>query len=81
MLRNDSNILDGCESASIEFAIDALRRDELVAIPTETVYGLAARASSRTAVKKIFELKGRPPSHPLILHIAKTSDLDKWSLN
>ena len=81
MLRNDSNILDGSESASIEFAIDALRRDELVAIPTETVYGLAARASSRTAVKKIFELKGRPPSHPLILHIAKTSDLDKWSLN
>ena len=81
MLRNDSNILDGSESASIEFAIDALRRDELVAIPTETVYGLAARASSRTAIKKIFELKGRPPSHPLILHIAKTSDLDKWSLN
>ena len=81
MLHNNSNILDGRESASIEFAIEALRRDELVAIPSETVYGLAARATSRTAIKKIFELKGRPPSHPLILHIAKSSDLDKWSLN
>ena len=81
MLHNNSNILDGRESASIEFAIEALRRDELVAIPSETVYGLAARATSPTAIKKIFELKGRPPSHPLILHIAKSSDLDKWSLN
>ena len=81
MLHNNSNILDGRESASIEFAIEALRRDELVAIPSETVYGLAARATSRTAIKKIFELKGRPPNHPLILHIAKSSDLDKWSLN
>lgn len=81
MPHNNSNILDGTKSSSIDEAVSALCRDELVAIPTETVYGLAARASSRTAIKKIFELKGRPPSHPLILHIAKTSDLDKWSLN
>lgn len=81
MLHNHSNILDGTKSSSIDAAVSALRRDELVAIPTETVYGLAARASSRTAINKIFEVKGRPPSHPLILHIARVSDLDKWSLN
>lgn len=81
MPHNHSNILDGTKSSSIDAAVSALRGDELVAIPTETVYGLAARASSRIAIKKIFEVKGRPPSHPLILHIARVSDLDKWSLN
>lgn len=81
MPHNDSNILDGAKSSSIDEAVLALCRDELVAIPTETVYGLAARASSRTAIKKIFDVKKRPPSHPLILHIARINDLDNWSLN
>ena len=79
MRPSDSNILNGSKSSSIEAAVSALRDDELVAIPTETVYGLAARASSRTAVNKIFKVKGRPSNHPLILHIAKISDLEKWT--
>ena len=80
MSRNKSNILNGADSSSIDIAVRALQRDLLVAIPTETVYGLAARASSPSAVKKIFVVKGRPIGHPLILHVANKQDLSLWSL-
>ena len=76
---NKSNILNGADSSSIDIAVRALQRDLLVAIPTETVYGLAARASSPSAVKKIFVVKGRPIGHPLILHVANKQDLSLWS--
>ena len=79
MSRNKSNILNGADSSSIDIAVRALQRDLLVAIPTETVYGLAARASSPSAVKKIFVVKGRPIGHPLILHVAIKQDLSLWS--
>ena len=79
MSRNKSNILNGADSSSIDIAVRALQRDLLVAIPTETVYGLAARASSPSAVKKIFVVKGRPIGHPLILHVANRQDLSLWS--
>lgn len=79
MRHSGQNIIDGKNSLSIDAAVRALLQDLLVAIPTETVYGLAARASSPSAVKKIFVLKGRPTDHPLILHIAKTKDLSLWS--
>lgn len=77
----ESNILDGSNPASIEIAVATLLQDGLVAIPTETVYGLAARASSHAAIQKIFTVKGRPPTHPLILHIAKVADLELWTKN
>lgn len=54
---------------AIEAAANALARGELVAFPTETVYGLGARADSDTAVARIFEAKGRPADHPLIVHV------------
>ncbi|NDE70170.1 MAG: hypothetical protein EB050_03390 [Actinobacteria bacterium] len=76
---NNKTILDGSLPSAITKAASALRRDLLVAIPTETVYGLAARASSPVAIRKIFVVKGRPASHPLILHIAKPDDLRKWA--
>ena len=79
MSLNKSNILNGADSSSIDIAVRALQRDLLVAIPTETVYGLAARASSPSAVKKIFVVKGRPIGHPLILHVANKQDLSLWS--
>ena len=79
MSTSESNILNGADSLAIDTAVRALKSDLLVAIPTETVYGLAARASSPKAVKKIFTIKGRPTEHPLILHIAKTQDLTLWS--
>lgn len=55
---------------NIALAADALRRGLLVAMPTETVYGVAADATNREAVRKVFDLKGRPPENPLIVHVA-----------
>jgi L-threonylcarbamoyladenylate synthase len=60
-------------------ALDALRRGGLVAIPTETVYGLAADADDETAVRRIFEVKERPSGHPLIVHIASADALHEWA--
>jgi len=64
--------------AELEAAVDALRDGELVAFPTETVYGLGANAANPAAVRKVFELKGRPPSHPLIVHIDQQKYLKRW---
>jgi len=67
-------ILDGLAPATMAAAINrcarALRAGELVAFPTETVYGLGADATSDTAVAGIFKAKGRPSDHPLIVHVA-----------
>lgn len=60
----------------IKNAGDLIKNNELVAFPTETVYGLGANALSSPAVKKIFLAKGRPSDNPLIVHIAKKSDLE-----
>jgi L-threonylcarbamoyladenylate synthase len=57
-------------AASLAAAADALRAGTLVGLPTETVYGLAADADNATAVAQIFEAKGRPTDHPLIVHVA-----------
>ena len=59
-------------------AVRLLVAGEVVAIPTETVYGLAADAANPQAVAKIFALKERPADHPLIVHIAGAQDLGKW---
>ncbi|MFZ5894545.1 MAG: L-threonylcarbamoyladenylate synthase [Myxococcota bacterium] len=59
---------------AIRICADALAAGELVAFPTETVYGLGADAESPTAVRRIFEAKGRPTSHPLIVHV----DSKRW---
>ncbi len=55
-----------------------LRAGGLVALPTETVYGLGANAEDPAAVARIFQVKGRPPSHPLIVHIGGGEYLDDW---
>ena len=60
-------------------AVALLRAGELVAFPTETVYGLGADASSPAAVAKIFAAKGRPADHPLIVHISDASHLARWA--
>jgi L-threonylcarbamoyladenylate synthase len=57
------------DPASIEEAVRVLRDGKLVGIPTETVYGLAARALDAAAVGKVYAAKGRPLSHPLIAHV------------
>lgn len=72
-------ILDGQDSAAIEAAAQALRRGELVGLPTETVYGLGADACSDAAVAKVFALKGRPADHPLIVHVADVAGVDDFA--
>ena len=62
----------------IETAVQALRDGELVAFPTETVYGLGANAQNPAAVRKIFEAKGRPPTHPVIVHLDSPRFLHRW---
>ena len=57
-------------TTQIQRAAQLLRAGELVAFPTETVYGLGADASNPVAVAKIFATKGRPADHPLIVHVA-----------
>jgi L-threonylcarbamoyladenylate synthase len=63
-------ILDGRDAASIAAAAQALYQGDLVGLPTETVYGLAAAAANDGAVAKVFAVKGRPADHPLIVHVA-----------
>lgn len=66
---------------TISQAVDALRRGEVIGLPTETVYGLAADASNPEAVKRIFELKGRPADHPVIVHLASADELAAWAVD
>ena len=63
----------------IERAAAALRAGELVAFPTETVYGLGADATNEQAVRRIFEVKGRPADHPVIVHLASAAALSEWA--
>ncbi|MER7956944.1 L-threonylcarbamoyladenylate synthase [Streptomyces sp. NPDC096030] len=65
-------------TSEIEKAAEVLRAGGLVALPTETVYGLGANAEDADAVARIFHVKGRPPSHPLIVHIGSAEQLDSW---
>ncbi|HEX9301778.1 MAG TPA: L-threonylcarbamoyladenylate synthase [Casimicrobiaceae bacterium] len=66
-------------AGAITRAADRLRAGELVAFPTETVYGLGADASQALAVRKIFAAKGRPAAHPLIVHLPEASHVDRWA--
>jgi len=62
-------------------AVELLQAGELVAFPTETVYGLGADAANPEAVAKIFAAKGRPADHPLIVHLAGAAYLDRWAID
>ena len=69
-------LLSSSDAETISIAAELIRKGELVAIPTETVYGLGANGLDEGAVKKIFEAKGRPQDNPLILHVADAGDID-----
>ncbi|MFN2333319.1 MAG: L-threonylcarbamoyladenylate synthase, partial [Wenzhouxiangellaceae bacterium] len=60
-------------------AVGILDAGGLVAFPTETVYGLGADASNTRAVSRVFEVKGRPEDHPLIVHLGCSSAIDHWA--
>jgi L-threonylcarbamoyladenylate synthase len=71
--------VSGLVTTDVERAARAIRRGGLVAMPTETVYGLAADAENDDAVARIFTVKGRPAGHPLIVHLPDPADLDDWA--
>lgn len=73
--------LTPADAELLSLAVQALQRGEVIGLPTETVYGLAADAMNVAAVRKIFALKGRPLDHPLIVHIADSLQLSKWAMN
>lgn len=66
-------------TAEIKKAAEILRNGGLVALPTETVYGLGADARNETAIRKIFTAKERPYDHPLIVHLADISQVSDWA--
>jgi L-threonylcarbamoyladenylate synthase len=61
--------------------VEALRAGDLVVFPTETVYGLGANASDPAALRKIFQVKGRPSDHPVIVHLDNPRYLHRWVSN
>ena len=71
--------LSAYDSACAETAAEIIKNGGLVAIPTETVYGLGANGLDENAVKKIFEVKGRPQDNPLILHIAGPEQIEEFA--
>jgi L-threonylcarbamoyladenylate synthase len=72
-------IISNCTASAVSDAARALKAGNLVAFPTETVYGLGADASNQLAVARIYKVKGRPTDHPLIIHISSINNLDKWA--
>lgn len=72
----ETKLINAVSPHALEEAGQILQQGGLVAIPTETVYGLAADARNGTAVVKIFQAKGRPPDNPLIVHIGERSQLN-----
>lgn len=67
------------DAAAIGRAVEVLRSGGIVALPTETVYGLAADADNEDAVRKLFSAKGRPPDHPVIVHVSGAEAFDAWA--
>lgn len=72
-------IVDGKLDASVQAAAAALQRGELLGLPTETVYGLAADSDNDAAVAQIFTAKGRPANHPLIVHVASADAITRYA--
>lgn len=72
-------MIDHNVRVNIATAVRLLREGRTVAFPTETVYGLGADAGNPTAIRRIFELKGRPTDHPLIVHLPSAESLPDWT--
>jgi L-threonylcarbamoyladenylate synthase len=76
---SNSPFLSNCTTDTIRDAAAALKAGHLVAFPTETVYGLGVDARNADAVKRIYQVKGRPADHPLIVHISSINQVEKWA--
>ena len=62
-------------------AVEALSRGGLVAFPTETVYGLGADAGNPDALRRLYAVKRRPPTHPVIVHLGRPDQVDEWAVD
>jgi len=72
-------LISSCTASTLKEAATSLRSGNLVAFPTETVYGLGVDAINKDAVAHLYQVKGRPSDHPLIIHISSMANLDKWA--
>jgi L-threonylcarbamoyladenylate synthase len=75
----NSQFLTSCSADAIQKAAEQLIAGHLVAFPTETVYGLGADATNEQAVQRVYEVKGRPTNHPLIVHVSTLNALGLWA--
>ena len=71
--------VSNCTADAMARAAQGLKSGSLIAFPTETVYGLGADATNQQAVARIYEVKGRPADHPLIVHVGDMQDIAQWS--
>ena len=76
---SQGQFISNCAADTLSQAALSLKNGALVVLPTETVYGLGADATNEKAVARIYEVKGRPQDHPLILHIASMNDITDWA--
>ena len=79
ILRVSPNLSGKNDIENLKIAAEVVRGGGLVAFPTETVYGLGANALDENAVKSIFTAKGRAQDNPLIVHLSKAEDMDKYA--
>ena len=78
-LMTQGQFISFCTADALTSAAQKLQAGALVAFPTETVYGLGADATSASAVARIYEVKGRPADHPLIVHLSDMHDIAEWA--
>jgi L-threonylcarbamoyladenylate synthase len=78
-LMSGGQFVSKCTADAITRAAQQLKAGSLVALPTETVYGLGADATNAAAVARIYEVKGRPADHPLIVHLSEMADISEWA--
>jgi L-threonylcarbamoyladenylate synthase len=76
-----SNIVPVEDPTSLHRAVEVLGNGGVVAIPTETVYGLAAAVNNPSSLNKVFSVKGRPTTHPLIAHLSSIEQLNEWAID
>ena len=67
-------------SSDVSLAVNILSSGGIIGMPTETVYGLAACALDENAVQRVFDTKGRPHNHPLIVHLSPSMDFRTWGV-
>jgi L-threonylcarbamoyladenylate synthase len=78
-LMTSGQFVSNCTADAMARAAQSLKSGSLIAFPTETVYGLGADATNQQAVSRIYEVKGRPADHPLIVHVGDMQDIAQWS--